>query len=364
MSSHVLTFSELSPDASRVVHVHASPTSDDDLPADAVLVRFLAFPINPQDLMAIAGRYPVKPIHRHAPSGQPIPGNDGVAMVERVGTSVTSLRPGDRVIPKRHGLGTWRKHAVLCAATDLLRVLPTVDPVAASLLKMGAAPAYLMLEDLRPLRPGDWVVMNAGRGVIPQFVAQFARLRGGRSVSVVRGGGRDGFDAVAEKLRESGTADVVVSEEALEERGADAHPELAAAVAQNRIVLALDAVFGRSGERLAGLLAPDGTFVNYGSLGGADGVLRVSQETLFWKQIRFRNFRLSHQLGLRSVEAQESLLTWFGDLFVQGRLRTPDVERVAWSEDSEVLERRVKDALTVAVERAVGAKKQVFVLDE
>ncbi|KAB2573463.1 Trans-2-enoyl-CoA reductase [Lasiodiplodia theobromae] len=359
-TAQILTFSETSSDAARVVGVHTSsipPTTPSLIPADAVLLRLLAFPINPQDLMAIAGRYPVKPVHHHA--DQPIPGNDGVARVEAVGAQVKHLQPGDHVIPKRHGLGTWRSHAVLPAA-DLLKVPAAIEPAAASLLKMGCAPAYLLLEDMRNLRPGDWVVLNAGRGVIPQMVTQFARIRGCRTISVIRG--RGDFESVAQTLREIG-ADVVVSEEQLEQAGVTAHPELQAAVEQNRVVLALDAVFGASGERLAALLAPDGTFVNYGSLGGADGVLRLSQQTLFWKQIRFRNFRLSQQFGLRSVPEQESLLGWFGELLLQGRLKTPVVEKVAWDQGSGAadLSETVKRSLQLATEKPLGVKKQVFV---
>lgn len=357
MPSQILTFSEPSPDAARVISINTASTLPDLAPT-AVQVRFLAFPINPQDLMAIAGRYPVAPAYHHGT--HPIPGNDGVARVELVGAAVTTLHAGDLVIPKRHGLGTWRSHAQL-PASALLRIPCSVDPAGAALLKMGVAPAHLLLEDMRALRPGDWVVLNGGGGVIAQMVVQFARLRGCRAASVIRA--REDFEVVAAGLRERG-ADVVVAEEELERCGPKAHPLLEEAVEKKRVVLALDAVFGRAGERLAALLAPGGTFVNYGSLGGADGVLRVSQELLFWKQIKFRNFRLSQQLALRSDDEQERLLTWFADLLVQGQLKTAVVERVQWSSDAAELSESVKRSLEIAVQRPIGAKKQVFVVHE
>lgn len=65
------------------------------LPADQVLVRFLASPINPADINTIQGVYSVKP---ELPA---IPGNEGCAEVVRVGSAVSNLKTGDKVRNKR-----------------------------------------------------------------------------------------------------------------------------------------------------------------------------------------------------------------------------------------------------------------------
>lgn len=62
--------------------------------------RMLASPINPADINQIQGVYPIKP---------PVPavgGNEGVAEVLHVGSNVTSVKPGDWIIPSQAGFGT------------------------------------------------------------------------------------------------------------------------------------------------------------------------------------------------------------------------------------------------------------------
>jgi len=360
MSSQALTFSTLSSDAASVIDIKPVDTllSSTPLNASSVYVEFLAFPINPQDLLAIAGKYPVKPVYT-TPDGSKIAGNDGVAVVKRVGESVMTLREGDTVLPKRHGLGTWRTSGVF-PADSLVRIPSGVDPVAAGLLKMGFAPAYLLLEDLVKLRPGSWIVINAALGVIPQMACQFARLRGCHVVAVIRA--RDDIQQARDILRANG-ADIVVTEEELEAHGSEADPALAIVAKENRVMLALDAVFGPRAEHLARLLGAGGTFVNYGSLGGSDGVLQLTQELLFWKQITFRNFRLSQQLSSRSDVEVERLMAWFVDLLAQGQLRTPSVEILRWSKDDvNEMTRKVHGVLDSAAKKSIGTKKTVIVL--
>ncbi|OHF00462.1 hypothetical protein CORC01_04212 [Colletotrichum orchidophilum] len=331
-----------------------------------VLVSFLFSPINPQDLLVIAGRYPVKPSYTH--DGEPILGYDGVARVEAVGAESSSpksptsaLRPGDLVIPRRHGLGTWRSQAVL-NSVDVIRLSPTDDLIGASLLRMAFLPAYLLVEDMRTLKPGDWIVQNVGSGTIARLVAQFARIKGVHTVSIVRDRSAEALESLKAELLKEGTG-AVVTESDLEERGADAHPALADAAGRNRVVLAIDGVFGEPGERLASLLSQGGTYVNYGSLGGADGVVRLSQRLLFWSEIKFRNFRLSEQLNQRTPAQLESLLLWFQVLLTRGALVTPKVQVLqvpVSAEGGNDLERSINVAVSLSPGAGVGNVKRVL----
>lgn len=366
MAPFALTFSSASADAASAIQVQKyddEKISSSELAAGDVLIRFLAIPVNPQDLMAIAGKYPVQPVYSTT-DGSRIAGNDGVARVESIGPGTkSSLAVGDVVLPKRHGLGTWRDVAIL-PADALLKIPRDVEPVAGALLKMGFAPGYLLVEDMVTLQPGDWIVVNAALGVIPQMAIQFARLRGCHAIAVVRSRGHEELAAARELLLANGAA-VVVSEEELEERGRDADPKLAAAVKGQLVKLALDAVWGPSAERLVRLLAPNATYVNYGSLGGADVELRLSQEQIFWRQIKFRNFRFSQQLALRNDAQVEALLTWFVELLREQRVRVPRVDERRLLVDSDNSTKRiVDDVLHAAQNRAVGTRKAVFVIAE
>ncbi|KAF6827742.1 hypothetical protein CMUS01_08871 [Colletotrichum musicola] len=347
----IITLSKSATDSPNAISFHYPDGNDAglSLPVGSILVSFLVSPINPQDLLVIAGRYPVKPSYDH--DDEAVLGYDGVARVEAVGSESTSsseraLSPGDLVIPRRHGLGTWRSRAVLNAA-DVIRLSPTSDLVGASLLRMAFLPAYLLVEDMRDLKPGDWIVQNAGSGTIARLVVQFARVRGCHTCIVVRNRDEDDLTTLKVSLLGEG-ADAIITEGQLAVLGAKSHPALALASASGRVVLAIDAVFGEPGERLSSLLSHGGTYVNYGSLGGADGVVRLTQRLLFWSEVRFRNFRLSEQLGKRTPAQQESLLLWFQDLLARGTLVTPKVQVVQVPEsvgDRGAFEEQVKDAI-------------------
>ncbi|KAK0515062.1 hypothetical protein JMJ35_002441 [Cladonia borealis] len=319
-----------------------------------VLVRMLAAPINQQDIMVLAGRYPVKPDHHQG--GDPIPGYDGVAEILECGDGVTGLHAGDRVIPKRHGLGTWRTHAAL-RESSLIRVSSTVDPTFAASMRMCVAPAYLLLEDMAKLKPGDWIIQNAASGYIGRMTCQFARLRGVHTISIIRDRADAGLaDHLKAKLRDLG-ADIVLTDSELS--------DMESLGKGKRIMLALDAVFGPLAAKMAAHLSPNATFVNYGSLGveGRSGFFKMTQDLIFWKQITFRHFRLSACLATRSEEEIQDMLNWFVRLVEDGVLKVTDVDIVPWDShaadaDAEV---RLRRAIAKAGARRVNeSKKQML----
>lgn len=64
----------------------------------------MAAPINPLDLLVMAGTYPVQPKYEH--EGSSVLGYDGVGEVMDCGAGVQDLRPGDFVVPSVFGIGT------------------------------------------------------------------------------------------------------------------------------------------------------------------------------------------------------------------------------------------------------------------
>jgi trans-2-enoyl-CoA reductase len=113
-------------DPSEVLNVLTFP----DLPppgSDSVTIQFLLSPINPADINVIEGVYPSKPIKTGAlaSSGKGseeepvfIGGNEGLAQVTAVGSSVSSLKINDWVVVTKQQHGTWstRKNV---AVTDV-----------------------------------------------------------------------------------------------------------------------------------------------------------------------------------------------------------------------------------------------------
>src|SRR5437868_11967320 len=87
----------------RIVEQHwPEPASDE------VVVRMAAAPINPADLNAIEGKYPIRPT---LPA---TPGMEGAGVVVKLGSAVRNLALGTQVILP-HGLGTWREACAVVA---------------------------------------------------------------------------------------------------------------------------------------------------------------------------------------------------------------------------------------------------------
>lgn len=188
------------------------------------------------------------------------------------------------------------------------------------------------------------------------MVSQLGRLRGLQTISIIRDRcDTETLQSVRDRLLGKG-ASVVLTESEVEESDA---------LKGKRIVLGLDSVFGRSGERLASQLAHNATFVNYGSLGAKDGTkFELTQQMIFWKQITFKNFRLSQSLGRVADGQFIDLLAWFGSLFDKGSLEAPTLEKVYWTGDEGKLESRLKTAIAKADSEEIGgARKQLLVFE-
>ena len=123
---------------------------------DEIAVRMLAAPVNPSDLNAIEGKYPVS---REMPA---VGGNEGVGEVTACGpgASAAGYRVGDRVVPNRSYVdGTWRREVV--ARAKVFDVIDRDVPVhEAAMLTVNPCTAYRLLED-NGVREGETVVLNA-----------------------------------------------------------------------------------------------------------------------------------------------------------------------------------------------------------
>jgi mitochondrial enoyl-[acyl-carrier protein] reductase / trans-2-enoyl-CoA reductase len=349
--SHVLTKAPKTGNDSEASGLHFHNYEPSALGPKDVLVKFLAAPINPLDVLVLADRYPVKPQHQY--SGEPIPGYDGVGEIVNCGGDVTELAPGDLVIPSKFGIGTWRTHAVL-DVQSLQKISRPTDLAFAAILRISIAPAFCLVEDMCNLKPGDWIIQNAATSVVAQMVVQFARRRGIGTIDVIRDRSAVEAEAVKRSLNELG-ADIVVTESELPEH---------AGIKSKRIMLALDSVFGSSGQGLVKSLSPGGTFVQLGFLGGPTGELKLDANDLFGRQLTLRALRGSAQVALRSAAEQRDLFNWFISLFNAGELVLPalGLDKVSWDlRDRWGSEERVLKAVKRAQQGSIGQRKQVIV---
>lgn len=262
-----------------------------DLPSPGpgeVLVRMKAAPVNPADINVIEGRYGKLP-------ALPAPvGNEGVGEVVALGEGVDALRVGQAVRPVP-GVGCWRE-ALVAPASELTPLPDGLAVEQAATLCVNPATAWRMLHDFVELRPGDWVVQNAGTSAVGRAVVEIARSLKLRTVSTVR---RE--EAVAD-LRALG-GDVVVTEplnlgRAIEGLTGGPRPRLA-----------LNGVGGVSALELAKALAPGGTHVTYGAMSRSPFTLPAGM--LIFSDLRFVGFWVTAWYERATREQTDAML---GDL--------------------------------------------------
>ena len=257
-------------------------------------------PINHSEILKILGRYPLLPAS--FPAGV---GNDGVARVLSVGNGVQRLKPGDRVlIPPAHA--AWRERLVLPAA-ELFPLPAEADPRQLSMLSINPPTAALLLSEYVSLRPGDWVLQNAGNSGVGRSVIALARHRGLRTVSLVR------REELVNELREQG-ADVVLVD------GPDLRSRVAEATSAARIRLAIDGVSGQSTAALSGCLAPGGTVVLYSLVSGQSGV--ANGIDLIFRDIAIRGFWVYSSQYRDSPKAVDAMKL-AAQLVAEGKLHFP-----------------------------------------
>jgi len=84
-------------------------------------------------------------------------------------------------------LGTWRTYAE--ANPDDLLPLPKnarIGPVEAATISVNPFTADRMILDYVKLEKGDWILQNGANSGVGQNVIQLARIRGFKTVNVIR----------------------------------------------------------------------------------------------------------------------------------------------------------------------------------
>jgi trans-2-enoyl-CoA reductase len=267
--------------------------------ADEAVVQMRAAPINPADLNAIEGKYPIRP---ELPA---TPGFEGAGVVVDVGADVKAITPGALVILP-HNAGTWRD-ALAVKANELVAVPPEIDPVHAAMLKINPMTAWRLLHDYVDLKSGAWLIQNAANSAAGRAVIQIARELGYKTVNVVR------RPELIDELRAEGCDVVLVDGENLRE-------EVKSTTGGAPIRLALNAVGGDSALRLANTLAPESTMVTFGAMGLQP--LKIPNGLLIFKDLRFRGIWINKWYDNATMADRMAAFQQLFDMAKRGLLRT------------------------------------------
>lgn len=147
--------------------------------AGEIQIRQTAIGFNFIDIYQRKGVYPLP-----LPTGL---GHEAAGVIERVGESVTDLKPGDRVVYMNAGLGAYAT-ARNVPADRVAPIPPGIsDEAAAAVFFKGMTAQYLLRRTHR-VAPGDVVLVHAAAGGVGQILSRWAKALG---ASVIGTAGSD-----------------------------------------------------------------------------------------------------------------------------------------------------------------------------
>ncbi len=202
-----------------------------------------------------------------------MPGTEAVGIVDAIGPGTEGLALGQRVAMA--GIrDAWAEFFLARADRAVPMPAQVPDETACQLLAMPLS-ALMLLDDLR-VRSGQWIAVNAANGAVGRQLNLFARQRGVRVLSLVRG------PSSVRALAQLGYGPVIDTEV----------PDWAARAAEATggapIVRAVDQVSGPAANELLSLLAPRGELVSFGALSGRP--LTVDTGAVIFKQVVIKGF--------------------------------------------------------------------------
>ena len=254
--------------------------------------------------------------------------------------------------------GTWRTHAEM--SPDSLLPLPQgakIHPVAAATISVNPFTADRMMLDFTKLEKGDWVVQNGANSAVGQNVIQIARIRGFKTVNILRD--RPNFDEVKAALEALG-ADIVIKDTDLVNR------EVVKSITTQapNIRLALNCVGGKVTSNMVRLLGSDAYIVTYGAM--AREPLMLPAIPLLFKNLTAKGFWVSKWHETHPKERKEEL-AWLCEQFQNGNLKAIDHEEVRWAGrgvDEEVGWSRFREAMSKLRQGQSGKKFVLTNYDE
>jgi NADPH:quinone reductase-like Zn-dependent oxidoreductase len=266
-----------------------------------VLIRLRARPINPSDLFTIRGIYGM------LPALPATPGLEGAGVIAALGEGVTQFQVGQQVVPLQ-AAGTWQEYVVSDAST-VLPLPPGLTDTQAAMLLVNPTTAWLLLQEVLAVQPGQWVLQNAANSAVGRFVIQLSRYYGYRTINVVRR--RD----LRDELLALGADEVIC------EADEDVVERVKALTGGKGVRYAIDSVAGASGSRLSQALSVGGTLIVFGAISGTP--LTIDPGLMLFRGTTVRGWWLAHWFNTASQEQTAQLFNTLIPLIADGTLHVP-----------------------------------------
>ena len=271
------------------------------LEAGEVLVKLEAAPINPSDFLLVKGYYGLQPAF---PFNL---GSEGVGRVVKVGHKVDKELQGKRVLVlPTYEVGTWADQLV-ATPKQLVSVPEEADALQLAMIGINPATAYLLLREYVQLQRGEWIGQAAANSAMGQYIVQFAKLAGLKTLNVVR------REEAAEQVRQSG-GDLVLIE------GPDLAKNVKNALQGEQLSLILDTVGGGVVSSLAQSLKDGGPVVSYAMQSGEFPT--ISPADFFYRGLSLHGFWVVNWIRKAPRQEIETLYGKLAGLVSDGTLHS------------------------------------------
>ena len=272
-----------------------------------ILVRMLASPVNPSDLMFVRGIYGVNP---HLPQS---PGFEGAGIVEESGGGLRGkLFRGKRVAVLNRAGGNWSDYAVVPAA----QVIPLSNRLSveqATTFFVNPATAWIMTQEVLKVRSGEWLLQTAAGSSLGTMVARLGDALGFKTLNVVRN------EAAVAGLKAAGATEVIVFDPA-EDSADELYSAIRGIVGNQGVRHAIDPVGGATGSAMVRALGRKGRMLVFGTL--SEQPLQLSPRTLMTQQASVEGFWLGNFMNDRNLLFKLKLVKRITRLIVDGVLST------------------------------------------
>jgi NADPH2:quinone reductase len=258
--------------------------------AGEVLVRMLASPVNPSDLMFVRGQYTLQPT---LPA---TPGFEGVGVVERASGGLRSrFMLGKKVCVLSRNGGNWAEYNAV-PATQVIPFSPLLtgelSVEQAATFFVNPATAFVMTRKVLNVPAGEWLLQTAAGSVLGRMIVRLGK----RSLG----------------------ADAVLKFDAASDSPATLAARVRELTGGKGVAHAIDCVGGVTGSAVIASLAGNGRMLVFGTLSGEP--LNFSPRDLMTPNASITGFWLGNYMESLSIPAKLSVVRTIAGLVREGVL--------------------------------------------
>lgn len=298
-----------------------------------VLVRMIASPINPSDLLVVRGRYGVLP---PLPA---TPGFEGVGVVEKSGPGIYGkFLKGKRVAVLNGAGGNWAEKAVVPAIRAIPVPSDLPDEQVASFF-VNPATVLAMARHVLKVPKGEWLLQSAAGSTLGKMMIRLGRADGFKTLNVVRR-----REAIDELKALGGDAVISSSDGPIDE-------QVRALTGGRGVAYAIDPVGGETGSQVFKSLGDDARMLVYGLL--SDESITFDPRAMIAGKRVIEGFWLGHWMLSRSKIKALGLFREITAMIREGTLATepgrslPLTSIVEAAREAEAVGRKGKVLLTM-----------------